>query len=250
MLTREELAEGGMPDFTIGQKEKDYVQHWILSHLSRSGFPGAFKGGTALQKAYNLPRYSEDLDFTLGDAKMPDFDAMRRFLEASGFSGVEFKSERRAPSEKVKIRVRGPLYNGNPISICAVRMEFSLRENPLLPTKMAQIRPAYKDLLPYAVPVMDGKEMAAEKVRAVLTRESARDIYDLYFLLRGGNLPGLWHINKKLEFYKIEFDFRAFEKKARALDKLYDVEMGKLAKRFVDFDTVLLGVLGEMKELK
>lgn len=46
---------------------KEIAQEITLSALSRSGFfkLGAFHGGTCLRIAYDLPRFSEDLDFIL-----------------------------------------------------------------------------------------------------------------------------------------------------------------------------------------
>lgn len=47
--------------------EKDYVLSWLLVAIGKSGLRDAlaFKGGTALKRAY-FPdyRFSEDLDFT------------------------------------------------------------------------------------------------------------------------------------------------------------------------------------------
>lgn len=52
--------------FNAGHAEKDYLQHTFLLFLSRhSKNDLVFKGGTALQKAYSLNRFSIDLDFTL-----------------------------------------------------------------------------------------------------------------------------------------------------------------------------------------
>ncbi len=46
---------------------REYLQARILEGLQRAGAmsPLAFQGGTALRFLYRLPRYSEDLDFTL-----------------------------------------------------------------------------------------------------------------------------------------------------------------------------------------
>ena len=66
MIDRKMLEKYGPPGFTLGQKEKDYAQHWMLSFLSRTGFDGVFKGGTCLSKIYySYYRLSEDMDFTL-----------------------------------------------------------------------------------------------------------------------------------------------------------------------------------------
>ena len=46
---------------------REYVQSRMLGALQEAGamVPLAFMGGTALRVLYRLPRFSEDLDFTL-----------------------------------------------------------------------------------------------------------------------------------------------------------------------------------------
>ena len=46
---------------------KEIIQEITLAGLARAGFfdKAAFYGGTALRIFYGLPRFSEDLDFTL-----------------------------------------------------------------------------------------------------------------------------------------------------------------------------------------
>jgi len=45
--------------------EKDYFQDLLLYHLYKKSNNFVFKGGTCLYKLYNLPRFSEDLDFSV-----------------------------------------------------------------------------------------------------------------------------------------------------------------------------------------
>ncbi len=49
------------------QLSREYLQALVLAALQRAGamVPLAFQGGTALRFLYQLPRYSEDLDFAL-----------------------------------------------------------------------------------------------------------------------------------------------------------------------------------------
>ncbi len=249
MLTREMLEKGGEPGFTIGQKEKDYAQHWLLSYLAREGFLGVFKGGTALQKAYGLPRYSEDLDFTLNGAPMPDFDAISRYLASAGFGMVNWKKEEVRTSQSARLRLQGPLYNGKAISECSISLDFSAREKCALAPSYTKIRPAYPDMMPYSLLVMDRKEIAAEKVRAVLTRASARDLYDLSFLLRQGHLPDKRLINGKLAGYNIEYSYETFESSIGKLAKLWKVEMGALVAQMPDYEIARNEVLRKMKEV-
>jgi predicted nucleotidyltransferase component of viral defense system len=51
----------------ILKAKTEIIQHIVLAALSRSDFfeKGAFYGGTALRLLYQLPRYSEDIDFSL-----------------------------------------------------------------------------------------------------------------------------------------------------------------------------------------
>ena len=80
---------------------REIMQEIALSGLARAGFfnHAAFYGGTALRIFYQLPRYSEDLDFSLL-SKDPSFK-MLPFLEGmeSEFAALDLRVR---VSEKVK----------------------------------------------------------------------------------------------------------------------------------------------------
>jgi hypothetical protein len=80
---------------------REIMQEIALSGLARAGFfnHAAFYGGTALRIFYQLPRYSEDLDFSLL-SKEPSFK-MLPFLEGmeSEFAALDLRVR---VSEKVK----------------------------------------------------------------------------------------------------------------------------------------------------
>lgn len=72
---------------------KEVIQEIALLGLHRANFfeKAAFYGGTSLRILYGLPRYSEDLDFTLfkpeSDFKLkPYFSAIEKEFEAYGFT--------------------------------------------------------------------------------------------------------------------------------------------------------------------
>lgn len=243
MLSRKELEENGPPGFNAAQKEKDYVQHWILYFLALNGFKGKFKGGTALQKAFGLPRYSEDLDFTLDGEKPPNYESISSFLSSVGFPKTAWKTADSEASLSAKARVQGPLYNGKPLSEATVTLEFSKREKTLLKPVLAPIRPPYPDITPYAVLVEAKEEIAAEKIRAILTRTSARDLYDLHFLIRQKALPNRRLVDEKLAWYGKKYSFNEFGKKAGALRSEWAKELRLFTAQQPDFDTVLKEVL-------
>lgn len=250
MLSKSELEKNGPPGFNVGQKEKDYVQHWVLYFLALNGFKGKFKDGTALQKAFGLPRYSEDLDFTLDDENPPVFESISSFLSSVGFLQASWKTVESKDSLSAKMRVRGPLYNGKPLSEASVTLEFSKREKTILKPLLAPIRPPYPDITPYAIPVMAKEEIAAEKIRAILTRASARDLYDLHFLFRQNVLPARGLVDAKLGWFGKKYSFTEFKEKAGALRSEWSRELRSLVAQQPDFETVLKETLRTASKIK
>ena len=248
MLSRNEVNKYGPPGFHLAQKEKDYVQHWVLTFLSREGFGGVFKGGTCLQKAFGLPRYSADLDFNIDKDGEPDFDAISAFLSSAGFSGLVWKkAATTANSTSAKLRYRGPLYNGAHLSEGIILFDFSKREKIVLKPQAALITPPYPDLLPYQVRIMHWEEVAAEKIRAVMTRVSARDLFDLYFLLHKKTRLNRKLVETKLEYYDIALDFKQFKGRVEKLRGKWRKEMAVLTPGEADYETMAKQVLKEVK---
>lgn len=75
-----------------GHALREVMQEIALAGLQRGGFfdKAAFYGGTCLRIFHRLPRFSEDLDFSLlapdrGFSLEPYFDAMRSEFAAFGF---------------------------------------------------------------------------------------------------------------------------------------------------------------------
>lgn len=67
--------------------------------------------------------------------------------------------------------------------VCSIRLQVSRREEVLKDLIRKEIDPPYRDVLPYVIKIRDKDEIAAEKVRAILTRDKVRDVYDLYKLI-------------------------------------------------------------------
>lgn len=78
--------------------------------------------------------------------------------------------------------MEGPLYRNNR-GVCSIRLQVSRREEVLKDLIRKEIDPPYRDVLPYVIKIRDKDEIAAEKVRAILTRDKVRDVYDLYKLI-------------------------------------------------------------------
>lgn len=148
----------------------------------------------------------------------------------------------------MKVRLRGPLYGGSPVSEVTVRMGFSEREKTLERPAPTTINPPYADLLPYQCIAMSLDEMAAEKIRAVMTRSSARDLYDLAFLVRMKTALDRALVMEKMRYYGLSFDRSAFEKRVRSLKPLWKTEIAALTRAPVEFEFAATTVLEKIKK--
>ena len=166
---------------------REYCQHLFLSSLYSQ--PGAervlFKGGTALRVAYQSPRYSEDLDFTL-------FSISNRELEdiILAVSDDLEKTNLNHKIEEAKATTGGYVAN-LAIKLYQERLTISIqasrrKKNGRKPN-MQLIRNDF--IPPYTVLLLPEEELIEEKVQAALTRAKPRDFFDIYFLLRGGKIP-------------------------------------------------------------
>lgn len=236
-MDREELKQYiGITGHSLGQVEKDYLQHIILGAISRNiGGEMTFKGGTALQKMGILRRFSEDLDFT---EKKPQRMSRLETTVRSALEAYNYPSEigQHMDDERTigfRLLIQGPLYRGKD-SLSSIRIEISKRETILRSPEQKEITPPYKDILSYTLEIMSLEEIASEKVRAILTRNKARDLYDLQALIRKGAKPDIELINEKLQYYNTEYAQALFEEKCEQLGKRWDNEMTQLLGRTPD----------------
>lgn len=250
MISRKELeAFGKMLGFNAYQAEKDYLQHAFLSSIySVSSNEFVFKGGTALQKVYGLNRFSEDLDFTFDSPADPQPFIGKAVAGNRAFTETAIASmHSKGLSFTAKLKLKGPLFSGSERSLQTIYVEASLREKPLLKTVTRSIVPPYTDLPPYIAVTMAPEEILAEKIRAALTRSKARDLYDLWFLLRKGIRFDSALADRKLAYYGEAFIEAKFEKNVKAKEKGWESELGRLVKSPPTFKEVSSYVISEVK---
>ena len=232
MLKRRELIEyRDILGFTLGQVEKDYVQHIFLINLYRIvGNELLFKGGTALQKCYGLNRFSEDLDFNLIEdisiEKM--LDKTIRGMNLFGCDSEVKKLKEDEISIVYLARSKGPLYDRTEKSLSYIRIEISKRNDVSLTPVRNEVVPIYRDLPPYIAFVMNPSEIMAEKIRAIMTRDRARDLYDLYFLIRKKIDVDVNLIDKKLSYYNKKFSVKDFFESVNKKGKIWNQELRQL----------------------
>ncbi len=245
MIRKEELADiAKARRLTLKNCEKDYLLELLLFAIfSETSDSFVFKGGTALYKFYNLNRFSEDLDFTINARRMDIGKITDMALRRLSDLGIEGKSQMETYGNEVNARIlfKGPLYDGSKESMAYIAINCSLREKPLI-VKTEFFVPAYREIPSFDVFVMGPEEILAEKVRAILTRNKARDVYDLWFLLRRGTAVDLKIIDKKLKVYGISFSKsnKAFSDKLEERERFYELDLSGL----------IIGELPEYKRIK
>ena len=216
--------------YNLVQLEMDYFQHKILSELYKKFNTIYFKGGTCLQKCYGIKRFSEDLDFNY---EKIDISKIIDFVEKSNNTKIIDLNKTKFGTS-FSIKIKGILYSGDPRTICKISFDF--RENDIYKKPLKKIiRPIYSDLNSYFLLALNTEEILAEKIRAIMTRYKARDVFDLSELLLNGTKVDFDLVNKKLQTYNVEFDIKLFIEKVSEKEKIYDEEMNKLVKIYPSF---------------
>lgn len=253
MLEKQEIERiAGIKHLSVKNAEKDYLLELLLFILAaETGRDLVFKGGTALYKLYSLNRFSEDLDFTSGVAKL-DVEVLSqkimRKLKSVGVNGRIKSIESYANQKNVKLELRGPLFDGSLKSISIITLNISLKEKPLHEPEQRKIFPQYPDIPAFDVFVMPLGELFAEKVRAFLTRDKPRDIYDVWFLLNSGAKLDVGELNKKLKRHGIAFNRTNLIAKLDQMRNSWKADLGSLIiGNLLDFEVVKKSILERIK---
>jgi len=205
--------------------EKDYFQDKLLYWIFQLTNNLVFKGGTALYKLYNMPRFSEDLDFTLLDPKERIEDKIIQIAEKLN---TEINIKKLKTSLLFKLRFKGILTSYN-----TIRIDVSLKNKALLGFDLKNYVPDYIDIKPFSLKILKLKEMVAEKIHSLLARKNARDLYDLFFLLRISKFDKKL-VEEKLKIFGMKFDANLIKKQINEIRPIWEAEL----KPFV-FDELL-----------
>lgn len=165
---------------------REYIQHLFLSYFYQQPQTDKiyFKGGTALRILYDSPRFSEDLDFSSSLTNIHP-------IEQAVFDTLtEMERENIHPELDESKRTSGGYLAIMTFQMQAetisLQLDISLREGR---KKGEPITVASSYLPAFTVIALAREQLVQEKITALLTRQKARDFYDLYFILRANLLP-------------------------------------------------------------
>lgn len=214
------------------QIEKDYILSWILFGISKHEQLSniiVFKGGTVLKKVYfEYYRFSEDLDFTLLKTEITKdkiygwFNEVFEIIkdEANITLGIIDDNEHEDGGFNFYISYIGPL--GGQGNNKKVKIDISRSEQMVFEPVMNDVFIGYSDLEEHQLLCYSLEEVLVEKMRSVMQRMQARDLYDIWYLLEIHEMDA--------GFYLAEF-----EAKCRSKDMLHTDFPKKLDERLPQY---------------
>ena len=178
-------------NFVRDTLEKAYRLADILEYLNTNPLLKvslALKGGTAINLTiFNLPRLSVDIDLDflkpvgkeemLQQREMINNDILK-YMESSGYS--------LNPRSKTTYSLDSKIFDyinlgGNKDNI-KIEINYSMRNHVLVPQEAPIIAEPFKDK--YLINCLNPIEIFASKINALLTRTAARDLYDVYNMVK------------------------------------------------------------------
>ncbi len=193
---KQQVEKAGSP-IQAGNIAREYLQARTLEQLQFQGkmVPLAFQGGTALRFLFDLPRFSEDLDFTLERQK--DSFNFQKLLEKiqREFEKETYQISLKINTKKVVnfafIRFPGLLFelglSQHRNKVLAIKLEVDTRppEGAGLETTIVRRYVALQ------LQHHDRASLLAGKIHVLLQRDyvKGRDIYDLFWYLSNKKWP-------------------------------------------------------------
>jgi predicted nucleotidyltransferase component of viral defense system len=175
---------------------REYLQVYILRILHDLGVfrSLSFMGGTSLRLLYDLPRFSEDLDFALQEAKNYGFlillKKLRQELQLAGYP-ISIKYSEEKVVQKAFIKFDGLLFEAGLSPLRNQKFSIKLEVDTHPPQGAVFQTYLVNKYFPISFLSYDLTSLFAGKLGAILTRAytKGRDFYDLaWFLSRWKDL--------------------------------------------------------------
>ena len=169
---------------------REYLQTLVLRsfHESEAFRPLAFVGGTALRFMHGLPRFSEDLDFSMvsaeGYAGREWMAKVKRDLTLAGFEPEVTWNDRKAVHTGW-VRVAGILHDAGLSALPAQKLAIKVEIDTRPPAGARCERRVVTRHVTFLLQHYDLPSLLAGKLHAAITRKYAkgRDWYDLLWYL-------------------------------------------------------------------
>ena len=190
--------------------EQEVCQKIALAGLHRGGFfdHAAFYGGTCLRMFYGLPRFSEDMDFSLtqkrDDIHLENyFDAIREEFNLAGFDITITKKEKKAfgKVESAFLKENTEAYDIKFQTKKTVKVKIELDTDPplLFNTEQKFLMQPYSFMVRcFTLPDLYAGKMHALVYRSWPRRVKGRDWFDFEWYVRNGVPLSFWHLQERI----------------------------------------------------
>lgn len=197
---------------------REYIQTLFLKELYDEKYSQNifFKGGTAIRLIFGGSRFSEDLDFTVSGS-IENFNnfIIKFFKKLNKLYGFTFKKRKTITGIKYLLTTDSNIANYQ----IFISLDFSFREKVLKPSQSI-ITTNYPIIFTSFINHLSAEEIISEKIRAIMTRDKGRDIYDLWFLLSRNIAIKKDFVEEKLKYYQIKsFDQKVLLTKISAFSR-------------------------------
>lgn len=203
--------------------EQEVCQKITLAGLRRGGFfdHAAFYGGTCLRLFHNLPRWSEDMDFSLtekrNDIHLENyFDAIREEFKLAGFDVTITKKEKKAFGrvESAFLKENTEAYDIKFQTKKSVKVKIELDTDPplMFATEQKLLIQPYS-FMPrcFTLPDLYAGKMHALVYRAWQKRVKGRDWFDFEWYVRNQIPLDFKHLQERIkEFSGEDVSLEAF----------------------------------------
>jgi len=223
---------------------REYMQVLVLHSLHEcEAFKClSFVGGTALRFLYNLPRFSEDLDFSLLSGKNYDVEKwmlkIKRDFILAGFN-VSISLNTQKPVHSGWIRVRGILEETGLAAMQNQNLSIKLEVDTNPPKDARTENHVIERHRMFAVRCHDLPSLMAGKLRAIMTRkyQKGRDWYDfLWFLTRQPPVePNPVFLQNSLNQAKGSVSFHGSDWKKLISEKIHSINFNYIRKDVAPF---------------
>jgi predicted nucleotidyltransferase component of viral defense system len=195
----------------VTQALREVMQEIALAGLNRGGFfdKAAFYGGTCLRIFHGLPRFSEDLDFSLLQPQPafsfePYFSTLRQEFAAFGFEVELSEKKKTATTDIVSafLKNNATVYDLKVVGKKTIKIKFEVDTDP--PLQFATeakllIQPYSFYVKCLALPDLFAGKMHALMYRQWQNRVKGRDWFDFEWYVRQGIPLNLMHFAERAQ---------------------------------------------------
>lgn len=188
---------------------REVMQEIALAGLNRGGFfqHAAFYGGTCLRIFHGLPRFSEDLDFSLLSSKpdfslLPYFNALRDEFAALGVQVDITEKEKTADTAIASafLKPQTAVYDVRVAGQKALKIKFEVDTDPpqgFATEDVLLLQPYSCYVRCFTLPELFAGKMHAALFRRWKSRVKGRDWYDVEWYVRKGVRLNLTHLAER-----------------------------------------------------